>query len=137
MKKLSIVSLFLFIALGLFFLRENFNQQSKDEAKETKEAKVVLTWDHAPKTITLETPVDFTFTLKTPDGQNIEGAQIDIEATMNHAGMVPIFTAAFHLKEAIYSTRFKLTMLGEWVLFLTITLPDGSVARKEVVFQTN
>nr|BDT28879.1 FixH family protein [Bacteriovorax sp. HI3] len=134
MKKLAVVCLFLFIALGLFFLKENFNLKSRGEAKK---ADVVLTWDYNPKSIDLQTPVNFTFTLKDKEGKNIENAKIDIEATMNHGGMIPIFTEATYLKDAIYSTRFKLTMLGEWIIFLTITLPDGSVASKEVVLQTN
>lgn len=61
MKKLAVVCLFLFIALGLFFLKENFNLKSRGEAKK---ADVVLTWDYNPKSIDLQTPVNFTFTLK-------------------------------------------------------------------------
>lgn len=134
MKKLAVIFLFLSVAIGFFFLKENFNLKSKGEAKKTD---VVLTWDYNPKTIDLQTPVNFNFTLKDKEGKNIENAKIDIEATMNHGGMIPIFTEATYIKDASYSTRFKLTMLGEWIIFLTITLPDGSVASKEVVLQTN
>lgn len=56
---------------------------------------------------------------------------------MNHGGMIPVFNEAKFVKDALYTSTFKLTMLGEWILFLTITLPDGSVAHKEVVLQTN
>lgn len=133
MKKLAVLCLFIFIALALFFLKENFNVKMKGDQKP---ADVTLTWDYSPKSITLETPVDFSFTLKDKDQKNIESAKIDIEATMNHGGMIPIFTEANHIKDGVYKTRFKLTMLGEWIIFLTITMPDGSVAKKEVILQT-
>lgn len=133
MKKFAVVVLFLAVGLGLFFLKKNFNIQSNHKTTDA----VVLTWEYSPKKITLETPVEFVFTLKDITGTPIQNAKIDIEATMNHAGMVPLFTEALFINGPIYKTRFKLTMLGEWILFLTIRLPNGEVVKKEVTFTTN
>ena len=132
-KKVAVIILFLAVGLGLFYLKKNFNIQSGNKTTDT----TVLTWDYYPKKITLETPVEFVFNLKDKDSNNISKAKIEIEANMNHSGMVPVFTEAKYLEGPTYKSTFKLTMHGEWILFLTITLPDGKVVKKEVKFSTN
>ncbi len=133
MKKFAVVVLFLAVGVGLFFLKKNFNIQSNNKATDA----VILSWEYSPKIITLETPVDFIFNLKDATGNPIQKAKIDIEANMNHAGMVPLFTEATFINGSTYKTRFKLTMLGEWILFLSIKLPNGEVVKKQVTFSTN
>ena len=108
MKKSAVVLLFVALGSGLFFLKGFLEARSQNSASTPE---LVVTWEYNPKSIDLSTPVNFDFTIKDKHGQNVKGAH--------------------------YSTRFKLTMLGEWILFLTITLPDGQVAKKEFVLQTN
>ena len=132
MKKIAAFLLLIGIGLSFYFLKQNFNS---DQDKKATEA-IQFSWSYSPKNITLSTPVNLQFVLKDSQNKNIDNAKIEIEATMNHSGMVPIFTEAIFIKDATYSTRLTLTMLGEWVLFLTITLPNGEIIKKDVTFTT-
>lgn len=133
MKKIAVVALFVFVGLGFYFLKQSFIPTTT----EGPATAINFSWEYSPKNITLSTPVNFNFYLKDSAGKNIEKAKVEIEATMNHSGMIPIFTEATFIKDATYSTRITLTMLGEWILFLTITLPNGETIKKEVTFTTN
>lgn len=133
MKKIAVVALFLGLGISFYFLKQSFTPASTEKTTSA----IDFSWEYTPKHITLSTPVDFNFYLKDLTGKNITDAKIEIEATMNHSGMVPIFTEAIYIKNATYSTRLTLTMLGEWILFLTITLPNGETIKKEVTFMTN
>ncbi len=132
MKKIAVAVLFVCVGLGFYFLKQSFTPPASKNTATVLD----LAWTYSPKQITLSTPVDFSFTLKDSAGKNIDAAKIEIEATMNHSGMVPIFTEASFIKDGVYSTRITLTMLGEWILFLTITLPNGETIKKEVTFTT-
>ncbi|MBY0414222.1 MAG: FixH family protein [Bdellovibrionales bacterium] len=134
MKKFSVIALFLFVGLSLFYFKKSFNIQSKNLEQDND--KVSLTFDYSPAKINLETPVEFTFELKDKEGKSIPDAKIEVEFNMNHSGMVPILTSATHAKDAVYQTQTKLTMLGDWIIFLTIFLPDGDIVKKEFKFKT-
>ena len=44
---------------------------------------------------------------------------------MSHAGMVPVFADAVELEPGRYRSNLQLTMAGDWVVLVHLTLPDG------------
>lgn len=84
----------------------------------------------------LNHPILFTFHLKDKKNMPISDAKVFIEANMNHAGMIPLKAEAFHDQNGFYKTNLKLTMLGDWMLFLTIKKSNGEVIKKELPFST-
>ena len=55
----------------------------------------------------------------------ISGAQVSLEGDMTHAGMAPVFADAHEVAPGQYRGNLTLSMPGDWVLLLHITLPDG------------
>ena len=67
------------------------------------------------------------------DGNPVEGATIEVEGAMTHAGMKPVIVETKSLGEGKYATQdFKFTMGGDWVLIVRATLADGSTAAQQV-----
>ena len=67
------------------------------------------------------------------DGNPVEGATIEVEGTMTHAGMKPVIVETKSLGEGKYATQdFEFTMGGDWVLIVRATLADGSTAAQQV-----
>jgi len=130
-KKSAVLVLFALIAAGLFFIKKEFLSQPQDSQF------VILNWSHSPEKITLKNETDFTFHLKNKENNPIENAQVKVEASMNHAGMIPIYAEATAQAGGIYRTRIKLTMDGDWILFLTIKKVDGAILKKELFFKTD
>jgi hypothetical protein len=58
-------------------------------------------------------------------GQAIEGAQVEIEGNMSHAGMVPVFAAAREVAPGRYEARLEFTMGGDWFIIVRADLADG------------
>lgn len=72
-------------------------------------------------------------TVTTPDGRPVTGAQIVVRGDMNHAGMQPVFgDAPVGGANGVYDVPFEWTMAGDWILTMTITLEDGSVATERI-----
>jgi len=65
-------------------------------------------------------------TLTTPDGQPIDGARIAVRGDMNHAGMQPVFGESAESQGGVYRVPFRWTMGGDWIVTVTVALPDGS-----------
>ncbi|HSJ58214.1 MAG TPA: FixH family protein, partial [Anaerolineae bacterium] len=57
-------------------------------------------------------------------GQAIEGAQVEIEGNMSHAGMVPVFSAAREAAPGRYEAQLEFTMGGDWFIVVRVDLPD-------------
>ena len=133
MKKTAVLLLFVVTFFGLFFLKKNFNIKSKNKTA----TDIIMNWEHLPKKITVDIPVNFSFILKDLNGHPITNATLEIEANMNHSGMIPVFTHAKHEREGLYKTSVKLTMPGDWILFISISLQNGEVIKKEITFRTN
>jgi hypothetical protein len=55
----------------------------------------------------------------------VAGAQITLEGNMSHAGMVPVFVEAREVEPGSYRATMDLSMGGDWVVLVHITLPDG------------
>ena len=66
-----------------------------------------------------------TLRLSDARGQAVNGARIALEADMSHAGMRPEFGQASEIGAGRYQGRLLLTMAGDWVILLYITLPGG------------
>ena len=69
-----------------------------------------------------------TITLRVTDasGRPLTGARIKLEANMSHAGMVPVFADVTEFEPAHYRSNMELSMAGDWLVVVHLTLPDGS-----------
>lgn len=64
--------------------------------------------------------------LRDGDGEPINGAELEIEGNMNHAGMQPVIVEAGGEQDGRYtSDGFEFTMGGDWIITVRGTLPDG------------
>ena len=76
-------------------------------------------------------PGALTVTLKDQAGQPVDGARLEIEANMSHAGMVPVLASAGESQAGLYRVPLQWTMAGDWIVDLKFNLTDGSrVARR-------
>ncbi len=74
-----------------------------------------------------------TLEIRDSDGNPVEGATIEVEGAMTHAGMKPVIVETESLGEGKYATKdFEFTMGGDWVLIVRATLADGSTAAQQV-----
>jgi copper(I)-binding protein len=72
-----------------------------------------------------------------PMGQPITDAQVALVGNMNHAGMVPVEAAAVTddadgAADGRYRLPFAFTMLGDWIITVTVTLADGTTVEQEI-----
>jgi hypothetical protein len=73
-------------------------------------------------------------TLKDDAGQPVDGASLEVEANMSHAGMVPVLASAAASQAGLYRVPLQWTMAGDWVVDLKFILPDGRrVVRRHAV----
>jgi hypothetical protein len=71
-------------------------------------------------------PARLLITLRDTAGGPIEGARIEVEGNMSHAGMVPVLDTAQGQEPGRYTVpEFRFTMAGDWILIVRATLPDG------------
>ncbi|MBX3011986.1 MAG: FixH family protein [Caldilineaceae bacterium] len=67
----------------------------------------------------------------------ITDASVSVEGNMNHAGMAPVFTdtitdVADGTADGIYQVPFQFSMLGDWIITVSVTLADGSQVTKDI-----
>lgn len=65
------------------------------------------------------------------NGQPITGATLAIKGDMSHAGMQPVLADALEETPGVYRAQFAWTMAGDWIVTVTATLPDGTVAEQQ------
>lgn len=71
-------------------------------------------------------------TLTEGDGAAVTGADLRLEGTMTHAGMVPVIRAASPDGGGRYRVDdFEFTMGGDWILRAHVSLPDGRAGTLE------
>lgn len=58
-------------------------------------------------------------------GQPIQGADVELEGNMNHAGMMPVFASAAEVAPGRYQAQLEFTMGGDWFIIVRAALPDG------------
>jgi hypothetical protein len=63
--------------------------------------------------------------LKDAAGQPIDGARLEVEANMSHAGMVPVLASTASSQAGVYRVPLQWTMAGDWFVDLKFTLPGG------------
>jgi hypothetical protein len=75
-----------------------------------------------------------TITLKLSDsgGTSQNGAQINLEGNMSHAGMRPVFSEARELEPGRYEAPIEFTMGGDWIILVRVTLPDGRKFQRQL-----
>ncbi len=71
-------------------------------------------------------------TLSDANGQPIAGAEVNLEANMSHAGMVPAFAQAAEAEPGRYEASLEFTMGGDWFILVKATLPDGQKMERQV-----
>lgn len=77
-------------------------------------------------------PSEVTVELRDAAGNAVEGASVDVEGNMTHAGMKPVLTRARATGGGRYvASGFEFTMAGDWVLTVQAILPGGGQARRE------
>jgi hypothetical protein len=73
-----------------------------------------------------------TVRLTGPDGQPIQGAQVELEGNMTHAGMVPTLARASETAPGRYQAELDFTMVGDWFILVRADLPDGQSMERKV-----
>jgi hypothetical protein len=69
-------------------------------------------------------------TVKDAAGRPVEGAKIEIEGNMSHAGMKPSFGKAEGGLAGVYRVPIQWTMAGDWYVDVKLTLADGKMATR-------
>ncbi len=67
-----------------------------------------------------------TITLADVDGQPVNDALVEVVGTMAHAGMMPVSGKGVPGENGQYVVPLQWTMVGDWMVIVTVTLPDGS-----------
>jgi hypothetical protein len=76
-------------------------------------------------------PVTIDFKIKDATGKSISSAQAALEANMTHPGMTPVFSEAREISPGEYRCSLELTMSGDWVVTIHITLPAGQKLERD------
>ncbi len=77
-------------------------------------------------------PAEITLTLADSNSRPISRAHIALEADMAHPGMAPVFGEASETAPGRYQGKVSLTMGGDWVLLLHITLSNGQTLERQI-----
>lgn len=74
-----------------------------------------------------------TITLRVTDssGALVKGARIKLEGDMSHSGMVPVFADAAELEPGRYRANIELSMAGDWIVLVHLTLRDGAKVERQ------
>ncbi len=86
------------------------------------DVRVALAFDPTPYV----GPVECTIDLTGPGGQAMRGAKVEVEANMNHAGMVPVFGTGQEVADGRYEVPLEFTMGGDWFVIVRGSLEDGT-----------
>jgi len=67
----------------------------------------------------------------TQAGKPVTGARTRFEGNMSHAGMAPVFADAAEVEPGRYRGNMELSMAGDWVVLVHLTLPDGAKVERQ------
>jgi hypothetical protein len=67
----------------------------------------------------------------TQNNASVDGATVSVRGDMTHPGMIPVIAETNESSEGSYLVPFEWTMGGEWIVTVTVTLPDGTTANQE------
>jgi hypothetical protein len=102
----------------------------REQAART-DPRVDLTWTLRPATAVVG-PATLTVSLRAPSGTPIAGATVRIEGHMTHAGMAPLLAEAVERAPGVYDAAFAFTMPGDWVVLVSVNLPDGTRVERRI-----
>jgi hypothetical protein len=77
-------------------------------------------------------PASITLALTGADGEPLAGATVEVEGTMSHAGMVPVFGTAEEQDPGVYVAPLEFTMGGDWILIVDAMLSDGRKLKRNL-----
>src|SRR5215213_305036 len=64
-------------------------------------------------------------------GQPVTRARVALEGNMSHAGMAPVFADAMEVESGRYQANIELTMAGDWIILVHVTLPGGEKVERQ------
>ncbi|MEM8530580.1 MAG: FixH family protein [Chloroflexota bacterium] len=73
-----------------------------------------------------------TVTLEDLSNAPIEGATVELEGNMNHAGMAPVFSEANETAPGRYEADLDFTMGGDWFMIVRAQLSDGRTLERQI-----
>jgi hypothetical protein len=97
-------------------------QRSSQQSDQAPEIDVSLETLPSPPAVG---PAQLLVTVTEDTGQPVDGATVELQGDMAHAGMVPVQATASGQGAGLYSAEFQWTMGGDWFVTVTVTLPDG------------
>ena len=99
--------------------------------KTTKPPDILLRYEIAPQPPRVGTN---TIDLQLADehGVAVGGARVDLEGNMSHAGMAPVISEAKEIETGKYRGTVQLTMAGDWIVLVHVTLPDGQKLQRQI-----
>ena len=73
-------------------------------------------------------------TVNDTSGKPVTGARVCLEGHMSHAGMSPVFADAVEMQgtPGAYTMAFTFTMEGDWILLVSVVLPDGRRTERRI-----
>lgn len=66
----------------------------------------------------------------TESGEPVSDAYLSVKGDMAHTGMVPVLSSAKTGTDGKYTVPFEWTMGGDWILTVSVLLPDGSLVER-------
>jgi hypothetical protein len=72
--------------------------------------------------------------LSDAEGHPIDGATVELEGNMSHAGMAPVFAQAAEAEPGHYEAPIEFNMGGDWFILVKATLPDGRKLERQMEF---
>jgi YtkA-like len=99
--------------------------------KTAKPPDIALQYEIAPQPVRVgATTIDIKLTDKS--GGQVSGARVDLEGNMSHAGMAPVSVEAKEIETGKYRGTVQLTMAGDWIVLVHVTLPDGQKLQRQI-----
>jgi len=99
--------------------------------KTAKPPDIALQYEIAPQPARVgATTIDIKLTDK--NGAPVGGARVDLEGNMSHAGMGPVSVEAKEIHTGKYRGTLQLTMAGDWIVLVHVTLPDGQTLQRQI-----
>ena len=99
--------------------------------KTAKPPDIALRYEIAPQPPRVgATTIDLKLTDK--NGAPVGGARVALEGNMSHAGMTPVSSEAKEVETGKYRGTLQLTMAGDWIVLVHISLPDGQKLQRQI-----
>jgi hypothetical protein len=94
-------------------------------------ASTSVAWTLRPEPAVLG-PAMLAVTLRDPANAPIDRAEVRVVGHMSHPGMAPVAATAAPRGGGRYEAGFAFTMRGDWVLVVSIQLPDGRRVERRI-----